>query len=142
MARKGRSDEEASLSMTPLLDVVLLLLIFYVVTTVFIDRQIELQLPESDASAIPEEKKKFTIEIGQAEHELALNGELVTIAELDRTIELEATADNIKSVEIRADKLVIHGRVVEVLGIVKKHGVEAVGIAVKQSRAAFEASTS
>ncbi len=142
MARKARSDEEASLTMTPLLDVVLLLLIFYVVTTVFIDRQIELQLPESDASAIPEEKTKFTIEIGQAEHELALNGELVTIAELDRTIELEASADNIKSVEIRADKLVIHGRVVEVLGIVKKHGVEAVGIAVKQSRAAFEASTS
>ncbi len=142
MARKGRSDEEVSLSMTPLLDVVLLLLIFYVVTTVFIDRQIELQLPESDASAIPEEKKKFTIEIGQAEHELALNGELITIAELDQTIELEAAADNIKAVEIRADKFVIHGRVVEVLGIVKKHGVEAVGIAVKQSRAAFEASTS
>ncbi len=142
MARKGRSDEEVSLSMTPLLDVVLLLLIFYVVTTVFIDREIELQLPESDASAIPEEKKKFMIEIGQAEHELALNGELVTISQLDQTIELEAAADNIRSVEIRADKFVIHGRVVEVLGIVKKHGVEAVGIAVKQSRAAFEASTS
>ena len=36
--------------------------------------------------------------------------------------------------EIRADKNVIHGRVVEVLGIVKKHGIENVGIAVKQAR--------
>ncbi len=139
MARRARSEEDVTLSMTPLLDVVLLLLIFYMVTTAFIDREIELQLPESDASAIPEEKRKFTIEIGTGEGEIALNGELVTLGQLDRTIAAEAEADNIQSVEIRADKFVIHGRVVEVLGIVKKHGVEAVGIAVKQTRAAFEA---
>lgn len=142
MARKRREDEEAVLSMTPLIDVVLLLLIFYVVTTAFIDREIELQLPESDASAIPEEKKKFTIEIGRNENEVALNGELVTLDQLDATIEAEATADNIQSVEIRADKFVIHGRVVRVLGIVKKHGVDAVGIAVKQTKSAFKASQS
>ena len=125
--------------MTPLIDVVLLLLIFYVVTTVFVDREIELQLPESDASAIPEERKKFTIEIGREEGALALNGQLVTLEQLDSTIASEAAADAIKSVEIRADKYVIHGRVVRVLGIVKKHGVDAVGISVKQTRAAYEA---
>ena len=96
MARRARPEEEATLSMTPLLDVVLLLLIFYMVTTAFIDREIELQLPESDASAIPEEKKKFTIEIGREEHEVALNGELVTIGELEQRIALEAAADNIQ----------------------------------------------
>ena len=138
MARRSRDEDEATLQMTPLIDVVLLLLIFYVVTTAFIDREIELQLPESDASAIPEEKKKFTIEIGQAEGELALNGERITLDRLDSTIAVEAAGDNIKSVEIRADKFVIHGRVVEVLGIVKKHGVDAVGISVKQSREAYE----
>jgi len=127
--------------MTPLIDVVLLLLIFYVVTTAFIDREIELQLPESDASAIPEEKKKFTIEIGQEEGAIALNGELVTLSQLDATIGAEAAVDNIQSVEIRADKFVIHGRVVQVLGIVKKHGVDAVGIAVKQSRSAYQSSS-
>ena len=127
-----------TLSTTPIVDVVLLLLIFSIVTTAFIDRAIELQLPESDASAIPEEKRKFTIELGTGENEIALNGELVTLSQLDSTIAAEAAVDNIQSVEIRADKFVIHGRVVEVLGIVKKHGVEAVGIAVKQSRSAFE----
>ena len=53
MARKNR-DEEANLSMTPLIDVVLLLLIFYVVTSSFVDREIQLELPESEASAIPD----------------------------------------------------------------------------------------
>ena len=133
MART-RVDEEASLSMTPLIDVVLLLLIFYIVTTSFVDREVELQLPESDASAVPEEKKKFTIEIGRQPGELAINGEPATIALIDSVIQRESAADNIQSVELRADRLAVHGRVVEVLGIVKKHGVDAVGIAVKQRK--------
>ena len=128
-----REQEEVSLSMTPLIDCVLLLLIFYIVTTSFVDREIDLQLPESDASAVPEEKKKFTIELGR-EGELALNGKPATLETIDAAIALEAAADNIQSVEIRADRFVIHGKVVEVLGIVKKHGVDAVGIAVKQRR--------
>lgn len=132
MARKNR-DEEANLSMTPLIDVVLLLLIFYVVTSSFVDREIQLELPESEASAIPDEKKKFTVEIGQS-GALALNGRAMTIELLDRTIEVAAAADDIQSVEIRADRNVIHGRVVQVLGIVKKHGVDSIGIAVKQTQ--------
>jgi biopolymer transport protein ExbD len=132
MARK-REEEDAGLSLTPLVDVVLLLLIFYIVTTAFVDREIELQLPESQASAVPEEKKKFTVELGREPQDLALNGERITVQGLDRRIRMEAQADNIKAVEIRADRQVIHGRVVEVLGIVKKHGVDNVGIAVKQA---------
>lgn len=130
MARE-RSDEEATLTMTPLIDVVLLLLIFYVVTTAFIDREIDLQLPESQTSSVPDEKKKFTVELG-TRGQLALNGERMSVEALDRRIGTEAAADTIKAVEIRADKAVVHGRVVEVLGIVKKHGVDNVGISVKQ----------
>ncbi len=134
MARRRREFDESGLSMTPLIDVVLLLLIFFVVTSSFQDREIELQLPESDSSAIPEEKKKFVIEIGRGPDELAINGERITIEGIDRLIEAEAAADNIQSVEIKADEYVYHRRVIEVLGIVKKHGVEAVGIAVRQRR--------
>ncbi len=131
MGRRAQNDEEVTLGLTPLIDVVLLLLVFYMVTTAFVDREIDLQLPESAASAVPDERKKLTIEIGQ-NGSLALNGKRTTIKALDLTIEIEASSDQIKSVEIRADKNVIHGRVIEVLGIVKKHGVESVGIAVKQ----------
>ena len=133
MAKRRPQDEDAALGLTPLIDVVLLLLIFYMVTTAFVDREIELQLPESQSSAVPDERKKLRIELGRR-GEVALNGQLMTIERLDRTIGAEARADQIRAVEIRADKLVVHGRVVEVLGIVKKHGVENVGIAVKAAR--------
>lgn len=119
--------------MTPLIDVVLLLLIFYIVTTAFVDREIDLKLPESDSSTVPEDKKKFTVELGTG-NRLALNGRSLTVTQLDREIADAASADTIKAVEIRADKAVQHGRVVEVLGIVKKHGVDNVGIAVKQKQ--------
>ena len=133
MARRTREDEEATLGLTPLIDVVLLLPIFYIVTTAFVDREIELPLPDSQSSAVPNERKKVRIERGRG-GKLALNGELMTIERLDRRIGVQARADQIRSVEIRADKNVIHGRVIEVLGIVKKHGIENVGIAVKQAR--------
>jgi biopolymer transport protein ExbD len=112
MIRVRRAEEEeASLSMTPLIDCVLLLLIFYIVTTSFVDREIELQLPESQSSSVPEEKKKFTVELGVG-GAIALNSEPVTIDQLDLAIGREAAADNIRAVEIRADRRVIHGRVV------------------------------
>ena len=124
-------DEDSGLGLTPLVDVVLLLLIFYIVTTSFVDREIELRLPDSQASAIPEERKKLTIEIGREPGQLALNGESLSVEALDLRIGSAAQADVITAVEIRADRLAVHGRVVEVLGIVKKHGVDNVGIAVR-----------
>jgi biopolymer transport protein ExbD len=130
VARKAREEDVATIGMTPLIDVVLLLLIFYIVTTAFVDREIQLQLPESEASSVPQEKMKFTVEIG-VDGSLALNGKRVSIEVLDRTMATESQADNIQSVEIRADKNVIHGRVVQVMGIIKKNGVDAIGIAVK-----------
>jgi biopolymer transport protein ExbD len=128
---RTRDSDEGGLSMTPLIDVVLLLLIFYVVTTAFAEREIELQLPESQSSQVPKEKKKFVVELGTGGG-LALNGNLITIENFDSAIEEAAAAGEIRAVEIRADRMVVHGRVVEVLGIVKKHGVDNVGIAVKQ----------
>ena len=128
--RRNR-DEDSGLGLTPLVDVVLLLLIFYIVTTSFVDREIELRLPDSQASAIPDEKRKFTIEIGREPDQLALDGELLSVETLDLRIGSAARTDSVSAVEIRADHLAVHGRVVEVLGIVKKHGVDNVGIAVR-----------
>ena len=73
------SANQVTLSMTPLIDVVLLLLIFYIVTTAFVDREIELKLPEADASTVPEEKKKYTIELDKS-GKMAMNGEVMTLS--------------------------------------------------------------
>jgi len=97
MARRQRDEEEATLGLTPLIDVVLLLLIFYIVTTAFVDREIELQLPDSQSSAVPDERKKLRIELGRG-GEIALNGELMTIKRLDLTIGAQARSDQIRSV--------------------------------------------
>ena len=131
MGRRHSEEDEASLSLTPLIDVVLLLLVFYIVTTAFVDREIDLELPDSQSSQVIEEKKKYTVELGIG-GALALNGDPITVPVLDEFIGQEAAADAIRAVEIRADRRVVHGRVIEILGIVKKHGVDNVGIAVKQ----------
>ena len=133
MARRTIEGDEAQLSLTPLIDVVLLLLIFFIITTVFDEREIELQLPESQSSQVIQEKKNYTIELGIG-GAIAMNGEPTTVALMDVSIGREARLDAIRAVEIRADRRVVHGRVVEVLGIIKKHGVDNIGIAVKETR--------
>ena len=56
MGGRHTEEEEASLSLTPLIDVALLLLVFYIVTTAFVDREIELHLPDSQSSQVIDEK--------------------------------------------------------------------------------------
>jgi len=61
-----RTDEEDySLQLTPLIDVVFLLLIFFMVSTAFIDftRKMDIELPESNLGATPEQVKVFEIEM-------------------------------------------------------------------------------
>ncbi|CAM3640141.1 ExbD/TolR family protein [Parendozoicomonas haliclonae] len=57
---------EVSVNLTPLIDVVFLLLIFFMVSTTFTkETRLEVDLPEASASASVQEKREITIEISQ-----------------------------------------------------------------------------
>ena len=61
-------EEDYSLSLTALIDVVFLLLIFFMVSTAFIDftRRMDIRLPEAEAGATTGERtRQFLIEIGK-----------------------------------------------------------------------------
>ncbi len=117
--------------LAPLLDVVFLLLIFFVVTTSFAESQLPLELPEAN-SGKPGEESALRIEI-DAEGGIVLGGESTTLEVLGLRIE-EAHAKK-RPIEIRADRLSDHGRFVTVLDLARQIGVEAIGIAVEADTA-------
>jgi biopolymer transport protein ExbD len=129
---QGHDEEEASIQLTSLIDVVFLLLIFFMLTTTFADftRRLDVQLPEARAAATQEKQLKYTIEMDK-EGTIALNGETVTLAELDRKLHRDTAAGKVKGAVLRADRRISHGHVVRVLGIVRDAGIEEVGIAVR-----------
>ena len=125
------SEEEAGISLTSLIDVIFLLLIFFMVTTTIIDpsRRLDIQLPQAKAASAESQSTPVTIEIGQR-GEITLNGEKVDLPGLETR--LRAMGQNgRKSALVRADRRLDYGRVVAVLGICRASGLQDIGIAVR-----------
>ena len=128
-----KEEEDYSLQLTSLIDVVFLLLIFFMVSTTFVDftRRLDIQLPESKKSNEILEKKTILIEIG-LEKKIYMNGRLVEIESVESAIRAKVK-EKIKSttVTIKADKRIDYGFVVKVLGKVFNLGIRDIAVAVK-----------
>ena len=116
----------SSLSITPLIDVVFLLLIFFLVATQFEekDRELAVELPDAEQSLpLTEEPKILYVNIDQ-EGRYFVSGKVRSLDEVE-TLVREAVANNplTQSVMIRADRRVQLDSFVAAVDLCKKHGV-------------------
>ena len=125
------AEEEPGLSLTSLIDVIFLLLIFFMVTTTLIDptKKLELKLPEAKAAS-QETKTPVTIELDR-KGRMTLNGQTTTMANLEGRLNVLARKNTKKTAVVRADKRLDYGKVVRVLGICRASGFTDINIAVK-----------
>lgn len=129
---RNEDEEDYSMEMTPMIDVVFLLLIFFMVSTSFVDfsRRMDISLPESKAAVEANRKKTFTIEMG-IEGRIAMNGRKVSLNSLEDILKKETKGVAQKSVIIKADKGLPYGGVVKVMGIAKALNINDISIAVR-----------
>lgn len=132
MKFRRSEEEDYSLQLTPLIDVVFLLLIFFMVSTAFIDftRRMDIELPESESGAAAEATEVYEIEM-TLEGEIFLNGEKVVIEALPDLLKEESGKARKRSAVIRADKRLDYGEAVKVMGICQKAGIMDIGVAVQ-----------
>lgn len=116
-----RRRESLTLDMTPLVDVVFLLLIFFLVTSVFKKEELALllNLPAGEQGERATERKSATIQMD--EERIAFNDRVVTFEELDEA--LAALPDKETPVVVRIDRTVEYGRIVKLFDLLKKHGL-------------------
>jgi biopolymer transport protein ExbD len=126
--------DEVSLDMTPLIDVVFLLLIFFMLTASFTQAQrLKVDLPKAEqGESLQDKSKDWTIEI-DARGNYALNGEALAPEQLEsRLRELpERTEETV--VLIRADAKAEHQAVVQALSAAKAAGLLHIGLATDPS---------
>jgi biopolymer transport protein ExbD len=125
------ADEEIGISLTSLIDVIFLLLIFFMVATRLVDptKRLDIQLPEAKAASPETKSIPVTIEMS-SRGEITLNGENVEIRALEARLK-KLGGEGKNTAVVRADRRLDYGRVVEVLGISRSAGFQDIGIAVK-----------
>ena len=120
--------EDSPMNMTPLIDCVFLLLIFFMVTAVFSTAPgLKVDLPKAAESDMPPEKD-LNITITKT-GEMDLNGEPVTMEQLEQRLREAKELYRSKVLIIKADKNCLHGIVVDVMDAAKGVGIDDLAIA-------------
>jgi biopolymer transport protein ExbD len=132
MQFRRRREEEVSITLTPLIDVVFLLLIFFMVSTTF-DKTAELQIELPQASAEPVEAPPRVLEVAvNAQGTYFINGQQVTGTTIDsllRALVKTVGRDRDMPVILRADATTPHQAVVTAMDAVAQLGMNRLSIA-------------
>lgn len=126
--RTANGTKKIILEITPLIDVVFLLIIFFMLTSSFILQPgIKVKLPE--ATSAPTQTSKEIILTITNTGQLYLNDEKILISELKVQLQALLSKSEDRVVIIKADRETLHGFVVRVLDIAKSAGAEKLAIA-------------
>ena len=115
--------ESRPLNLTPLIDVVFQLLIFFMVTAVFaITPGLDIKLPEAEESEAPEKENLFVVV--DEDGNMKLNHKTVTFVNLkDELTKKRRELDNTTVLIIQGDEMSFHGQVVQVMDVARQVGI-------------------
>ena len=116
----------SEINVTPLVDVMLVLVVIFIITAPLLASSIKLDLPKSEA-ARPNEAPQFVTLVVDRAGQAFLNDQPVSIAQLDQRLKQSAALNPDTEVQLRADEAVPYGRIVEVMGIAQKAGLNRIG---------------
>ena len=123
---KGNRQLMAEINIIPFVDVVLVLLIIFMITAPLLYRGMDIKLPQAATNTIkPEERKILTVEKNQTVY---LDKEEVGMVRLEERLRALKGASPEVSLYLRADRDVPYGAVVQVMDLIKRSGIDKLGI--------------
>jgi biopolymer transport protein TolR len=126
--RKGRAAAMSEINITPMVDVMLVLLIIFMVAAPMLTVGVPVELPKTAAAALPtEQEEPLTITI-TADGKISIQKTEVTDAEMIPKLTAIAAERTSKKVFLRADGAVAYERVAQVMGALNAGGFNEIGL--------------
>ncbi len=126
LERTKGSEPMSDINMTPLVDVMLVLVVIFILTAPLMSSSIRLDLPKAEAAksqSVPQFVSLVVDKTGQA----YLNDHKMELPALAQQLAQLAAQDPDTEVQLRADTTVPYGRVVEVMGVAQAAGLSRIG---------------
>lgn len=126
--KKGFSD----INVTPLVDVMLVLLIIFMVTAPMIQQGEEINLPKTTSNAIAKDNEvHFELTINENK-EIYIGKTKILFEELESKIKSNALLQEKKELFLKADESIPYGFVVKVMSIIRRAGIPKIGLVTEQ----------
>jgi biopolymer transport protein TolR len=116
----------SEINVTPLVDVMLVLVVIFIITAPLLASSIKLDLPKTDAAQAGEVPKFVTVVIDPSA-QVFLNDQKTDLALLAESLKKMSAANPDTEVQLRADEAVPYGRVVEVMSVAQQAGLNRIG---------------
>jgi biopolymer transport protein ExbD/biopolymer transport protein TolR len=126
LQRPAGAQPMSDINMTPLIDVMLVLLVIFMITAPLMATSLKLDLPKSDAGQPTDTPQFISIALDQ-QGRLYFGDDVVDAATFNTRVTEAARKNPQTEVQLRADQKVPYGRVAELIGVIQKAGLSRVG---------------
>ena len=125
----------SDINMTPLIDVMLVLLVIFIITAPLMTSSLKLDLPRTDAAQPNDAPQSISLALDK-EGRTFYGDESVDASTLASRVAAAAQRNPQTEVQLRADRSVPYGRVAELIGVIQKAGLSRIGFVTEPAPAA------
>lgn len=117
----------SQINVTPLVDVMLVLLVIFMVTAPIIQQGVQVNLPQTKASAIAGSEEPLIVTVAK-DGKIYLNDNVVSLPDLGTKLTAIRRLQSDKQVYLLADQDVRYGTVMKTIAEIKQAGIEKLGM--------------
>lgn len=131
LGRRSHRQEEAQVDLTPMLDIVFIMLIFFIVTSTFV-RESGIEVDKPQATNIVSQKDVGIFIAVTADNDVYIDKKMVDIERVQAALEAMLLDKPESSLVIQADERAFSGTIIQVMDAAKGTGIEKIAIAAEK----------
>src|SRR5487761_2146565 len=131
VGRRGRYRPLAEINVTPLVDVMLVLLIIFMVTAPLMTSGVSVDLPKADARPLNSDSEPLTVSI-KADGSIYLQNQAIDLTDLVAKLQAIAQNNPERRIFVRGDKDLAYGRIMQVMATITQGGFTKVALLADQ----------